>query len=921
MPSEYANDLMSRVGLDTTEWKKGVSELNAGIKHIETGFQASAALMDDWGNSSDGLKKRIESLNDKLSLQKQKLDILKRAYEEEVAENGESSKAAEELAKKMYQVKNEIERTSSSIKGYTEKLDNMGTATDKTAEKLKDFASKTKTLSTVAAGGLAAIGAGLVKAGQSADELNTLAKQTGLTTAEIQKFKYASDLIDVNLDDITGALRKMTKNMISTSAEVKGAWETLGVSTTTASGKSKDAVDTFYEVLEALSDVRNETERDQLAMLIFGKSANDLAGIVDDGGKALKELGEEAEAAGLIMSQDAVDGANRFNDVIDQMKAKVTASLGKAFSENAEELIPAMESMADAIVDVVNAIADMPPWTTKAAIGILAISSAISPVLTVGGKMVTLFSKIKKAYQAKTAATKAATAAEGAQAGALTTTGTAAAGASVKVKGFGTTLKTALPIMIAVAAALTAIEYAEDERLSGIDEKYDNLIKKEKKISDEKIKALNSELDAHEEAAAEKISSEEKYYDNKISLLENEQKQLKEALEEEKKLYDKAHKERLSQLEKERDLQLEALKTSTSTATAELQAKIDAIDALTEQEEKAEQERENAKKLEELKEAILNAQSLTERQKAQEEYAAFVAELNRKETLNKREEQKKQLENQITTLEKEAEEKEKKINEEYENAVTLEEQKNEAAQEGFEKRQEYLDGYIETQTEKLNKLKDESISRLQEETEAYSKELQLRIDKEQELINKITERLEKEKEKAKETNIWQDFGLVSTNPDPIIENLPANKYADVIKILEKLPNEEREKLLKSPKALRKYLEEQGITIDSNASGTDFFRGGLTRINEEGGEILNLPRGTQIIPHDVSIAAVKEYARQKAAETQPSITNTYNNSYGPQQRVTQVNIAGRNVATIVEPNVSEIQAIKLNQRRRAGNVYR
>jgi hypothetical protein len=38
----------------------------------------------------------------------------------------------------------------------------------------------------------------------------------------------------------------------------------------------------------------------------------------------------------------------------------------------------------------------------------------------------------------------------------------------------------------------------------------------------------------------------------------------------------------------------------------------------------------------------------------------------------------------------------------------------------------------------------------------------------------------------------------------------------------------------------------------NARGTDNWRGGWTRVDEEGGEILNLPRGTQIIPHDVSM---------------------------------------------------------------------
>lgn len=42
-----------------------------------------------------------------------------------------------------------------------------------------------------------------------------------------------------------------------------------------------------------------------------------------------------------------------------------------------------------------------------------------------------------------------------------------------------------------------------------------------------------------------------------------------------------------------------------------------------------------------------------------------------------------------------------------------------------------------------------------------------------------------------------------------------------------------------------------LGIGANANGTDNWRGGLTRVNERGGEIMNLPRGTQIIPHDIS----------------------------------------------------------------------
>jgi phage-related protein len=43
----------------------------------------------------------------------------------------------------------------------------------------------------------------------------------------------------------------------------------------------------------------------------------------------------------------------------------------------------------------------------------------------------------------------------------------------------------------------------------------------------------------------------------------------------------------------------------------------------------------------------------------------------------------------------------------------------------------------------------------------------------------------------------------------------------------------------------------GLGLGANANGTRDWRGGLTRVNERGGEIMNLPKGTQIIPADVS----------------------------------------------------------------------
>lgn len=44
----------------------------------------------------------------------------------------------------------------------------------------------------------------------------------------------------------------------------------------------------------------------------------------------------------------------------------------------------------------------------------------------------------------------------------------------------------------------------------------------------------------------------------------------------------------------------------------------------------------------------------------------------------------------------------------------------------------------------------------------------------------------------------------------------------------------------------------GGMVGRNALGTSYWRGGMTYVHERGGEILDLPGGTRIIPHDVSM---------------------------------------------------------------------
>lgn len=380
--SKNIKGITIEIGGNTTGLDKALKGVNTEIKDTQSELKQVERLLKLDPTNTELLNQKQKLLGESISKTSEKLNVLKTAEKQaqQQFKNGEGEEQYRALQR-------EIIATESSLKELEKSARTTNTSIVKISDAAQKVSDKTKALSTAASGLLVGIGAAAVSAGAKADDLNTLAKQTGFTVEELQKMQYASDIVDVSIDNITGAAAKMTKNMISTSTDVQSAWQRLGVSATDAEGQMRPVTDVFYEVLEALSTVSNETERDQLAMQLFGKSANELAGIVDDGGAALKELGLEAENAGLIMSQDAVDGANEFNDAIDKMKATVTARLGKIGTQLATLLLPMLERLVDIVCSCIEWFSNMNPALQGTIVAIIAIVAAISPIAGIIGSI------------------------------------------------------------------------------------------------------------------------------------------------------------------------------------------------------------------------------------------------------------------------------------------------------------------------------------------------------------------------------------------------------------------------------------------------------------------------------------------------------------------------------------------------------
>lgn len=922
MPSDYANELMASVGLDTTEWKKGITDLNAGIKKIETSFQASAALMDDWSGSSEGLGKRLDSLNDKLELQRKKLDILKKAYEDEVAQNGASSKAAEELAKKMYQVQGEISKTQSNIEKYGKALD--------------DVTDKTKAMSKQ----LEKTGEQLEKAGSKISGVGnalTIGVTTPVVAAGAAIYKYSSDLTEAEnkteavFGNMTDSVKEWAKDSLNNFGMARStaydAVSLYGDMATSMGLSRKQAADMSMSLVELSADLSS------FKNISLEQSQNALKSIFTGETETLKNLGiimtetqlkayamskgfeksytemSQAEKVQLRYQYVLESSANAIGDygrtngeAAGQMRLLPEAlkELAASFKDNVE---PAITPVITALNNAIVSFGKLDDGTKNFIVTTALAVAALGPLVSIIGKGTTAAGKAAKAYsflmtklKLKTKATKEDTAANNANANSLDKTAVSANKAGSSMSGIGSAAKSASPYIIAVTTALAGItayiSKVKSEISKSIAAEYNTKIKKSNEAHQNEIDNLTDEYNAYEEQMSNKISAEEKYWDERIDNLENDLKAQKDAVNAEMELYEKAHEARMEQLEKERDLKLESIDAEENSLTAALQSQIDALDALTEAEEAEKQKRENAEKLEELKKAIAQAKTYAEKVEAEKEYTEEVRRQEEEKTKAAREEQKKQLQAQIEQIQTESENKRNQVNEEYNMAVQLEQDKYDMAQQGFEQRLSALDTYIEDETERLTAAKDKKIAIMQEETDTYLSELQKRIDEENKLKEAILARLEAEKQAEIERQ---------TSPPTMLN---ADKFEAERKV--------------DGKGYYFWDSVWATLIGANASGTNNWRGGLTWINEEGGELVNLPRGTQIIPHDVSMEAAREYARQKA-DIYNSTSNTTNNSYnyGAQQQVNVFKVGNRTVAEEITPAVSVSLSNRLYGRRRAG----
>lgn len=251
-----------------------------------------------------------------------------------------------------------------------------------------------KTAQVVTAVGGAAVATGsaiygmAIKGASAADDLLVLSAKTGVGVEKLQEMQYASELVDVSMETMSGSFTRMTMSMAAAkdgTGEQAALFEQLGVKVTDAAGNLRSTNSVWLDTIDALGGVQNQAERDAMSLKLFGRSAIELNPLIMAGKDALEKYGEEARNTGYVLSESQVNALGSVDDSIQKMKRGFEGILNQLASTFAPGISSVVSKVSGYIGNLGSILGDSTLSTSekigKAADLVKTIASDISKAL------------------------------------------------------------------------------------------------------------------------------------------------------------------------------------------------------------------------------------------------------------------------------------------------------------------------------------------------------------------------------------------------------------------------------------------------------------------------------------------------------------------------------------------------------------
>jgi hypothetical protein len=250
-------------------------------------------------------------------------------------------------------------------------------------DKLKSgITTATKWGAGIAAGATAAA-AGVMKVAMdsaaAADEVDKMSQKIGISKQGYQEWSYVLGQNGMDISSLQMGMKTLVTQMdgvVNGTDSSIAMFDALGLSVYDSTGALKDQETMMNEVMVALADMPNGTEKARLATELFGRSGSELMPMLNQGSSAMMDLTQRAHDLGLVMSDESVTAGVVLGDTMDDVKK----SLGMVATELGVQLMPIVQMALEWVIENLPVIKE---YVTEAMDTIGVAIEAIKPIVQI----------------------------------------------------------------------------------------------------------------------------------------------------------------------------------------------------------------------------------------------------------------------------------------------------------------------------------------------------------------------------------------------------------------------------------------------------------------------------------------------------------------------------------------------------------
>jgi len=192
----------------------------------------------------------------------------------------------------------------------------------------------------------------IARQSQLIDRVGKVSATTGLATSTLQKFGFAAEIAGVSTDQAQVALRRFSRRLGEAqkgTGELLPALKKLGIETRKSDGTFKSAEEVLLEFADGIANTEGASAKLALAFKAFDSEGAELVGVLDKGSAAMLEMFGKAETLGAVLSRQAIQGVEDFNDSFTELQTVLSG----VSNQLTAALAPALKLVTDELVDFI----------------------------------------------------------------------------------------------------------------------------------------------------------------------------------------------------------------------------------------------------------------------------------------------------------------------------------------------------------------------------------------------------------------------------------------------------------------------------------------------------------------------------------------------------------------------------------------